>query len=83
MKITDSIWFTSFGWIGCIGIVMGEDDVTRKRKAYIGVGLGVNEAFDERLIVQNGAKFPAEIAERIAAWLKEEPSAESSEDTKP
>ena len=74
MKITYSIWFTPLALIGQIGIVMGEDEVTGKRKAYIGIGYGVSDERDEQLIAQYGSKFPAEIAERIAKWLKEEPS---------
>ena len=45
MKITESIWFISLGLIGCVGIVMGEDEATGQRKAFVGVGYGVNEAF--------------------------------------
>jgi hypothetical protein len=74
MKITDSIWFTSFGLIGCVGIVMGEDETTGQRKAYIGVAYGINESLDELIVAGIGAKFPAEIAERIAKWLKEQPT---------
>jgi hypothetical protein len=44
MKITESIWFISLGLIGCVGIVMGEDEATGQRKAFVGVGYGVNEA---------------------------------------
>jgi hypothetical protein len=74
MKITNSIWFSPLGLIGQIGIVLGEDEATGQRKAYIGIGYGVSDTRDEQLVAQYGSKFPAEMAERIAAWLKEEPT---------
>jgi hypothetical protein len=36
MKITDSVWFTGIFIPGCIGIVLSEDDITGKKKAYEG-----------------------------------------------
>lgn len=79
MKNVQSFWFNSMGLIGCVGIVLGEDEVTGQRKAYIGVGLGINELFDERIVAESGAKFPAEMAERIAIWLNEEPVKKESD----
>ena len=64
MKIIDSLWFTSLGILGgCIGIVLGEDEVTGEKKAYIGTAVGDNQERDERHIAMNGAKFTPEIAE--------------------
>lgn len=74
MKITDSIWFTPLASIGQIGIVIGEDETTGQRKAYIGVGHGVSDERDEQLVAQYGSKFPAVLARRISTWLNEEPS---------
>lgn len=72
MKNIQSIWFAPLGLLGSIGLVMGTDQETGKRKAYIGIGYGINKHTDELLIAQNGAKFPAEMAQRIADWLNEE-----------
>jgi hypothetical protein len=55
--VKDSIWFTPFASKTCIGIVMVEDTLTKERKAYIGHGTGINQPFDEELIMQHGAKF--------------------------
>lgn len=57
MKILDSIWFTPFGSTGCIGIVIGEDEVTNEIKTYIGNSGGVDMEFDIRQIARNGAKL--------------------------
>ena len=56
MKINDVFWFTPATG-ECIGIVYGTDDVTGERKAYIGVGNGINEEEDIALIAKTGAKF--------------------------
>jgi len=74
-----SIWFIPIGLIGQIGIVMGEDERTGKRKAYIGIGYGLSEQRDEQRIIQTGARFPAEMFERIATWLNEEPVKKESD----
>ena len=59
MKIIDSIWFNN------IGIVLGMDDVTKKMKAYIGIGEGKNKISDELHIASCGLPFPAKIAEEL------------------
>lgn len=63
MKILKSVWFTSGRH--CIGIVMGQDKVTKEEKAYIGVGEGENQEVDEEFIATHGAKFPPEIARQL------------------
>ena len=55
-KILDSVWFTPMGG-ACIGIVMVETEYDGV-VFYIGLGAGVNQANDERLIRERGAKFP-------------------------
>jgi len=70
MKIIDDIWFTSF--MANIGIVIGEDEVTGERKAYIGVGDGFHLEVDRQMIATHGAKLSPEIAARIAALLNPE-----------
>lgn len=69
MKIIDSIWFASFDMLGVVGVVMGEDDVTGEKKAYIGNAPGTNEQRDAERIAETGAKLTPEIAEKIAKFL--------------
>jgi hypothetical protein len=51
LKIIDSYWFNN------VGIVICQDTVTGKRKAYIGVGLGINQQADEEHIKSYGCKL--------------------------
>ena len=69
MKIIDDIWFANFQGMNTIGIVIGEDEVTGERKAYIGFGLSVSRQDDMQTIAANGAKLTPEIAARIASLL--------------
>lgn len=55
-KVIDSVWFTPLGG-QCIGIVMVETEYDGM-VFYIGLGAGVNQQNDERLICERGAKFP-------------------------
>lgn len=71
MKIIDSVWITSLDIIGCIGIVVGEDEATGERKAYVGYGYGVNEEADAQLISRTGGKLTPEMAAHIAKLLTE------------
>ena len=43
MKQLDTIWFSG---LETIGIVIGEDEITGERKAYIGTGKGYSEEAD-------------------------------------
>lgn len=65
MKIIGVKWFSSL--TGSFGVVLGEDEVTKKKKAYIGTcGSGcLTEEDDIQRIKEKGAKFPAEIAEQL------------------
>jgi len=71
MKIIDSVWITSLSLIGCIGIVIGEDEETGKRKAYVGLGYGLSEQANAEKIARDGGKLTAEMAARIADLLSE------------
>lgn len=53
MKITSSHWFN--GMFGTIGIVVGEDERTQQRKAYMGPAPGYNEDLDAQHIAKIGA----------------------------
>ena len=55
-KVLASVWFNPMGG-ACIGIVMVETDYDGI-VFYIGQGAGVNEANDEQLIAERGARFP-------------------------
>lgn len=63
MKFLGVKWFTTMQ--GTIGIVYGEDEVTGDKKAYIDTVPGFDEGTDIHKIQENGAKFPAEIAEQL------------------
>lgn len=71
MKILDVIWFTEMGSLRPIGIVIGEDEITGERKAYIGVGNGEDEERDSKSIAGTGAKFSLDAARRIALYLEQ------------
>ncbi len=64
MKILKANWFTPMGNT-LIGIVYGEDEVTKEKKAYIGIGNGYDEKEDSEHIAETGAKFPADVAEKL------------------
>jgi len=52
--------------------VLGEDMFTGERKAYLGVHRGNDEASDQRLIAEGGAKFTRDIAAEIVKFFDEE-----------
>lgn len=64
MRITHTMWFNT-PHAHTIGIVMGEDKVTKKMKAYIGLGDGVSEEADKKKIVEWGCPFPAKVAKHL------------------
>ncbi len=62
MRIKQPYWFT--GLFGTIGIVTGEDEVTGKKKAYIGTAPGFDEDADSQHIAKTGSPVvPRQIAE--------------------
>lgn len=67
MKVVDSLWFTNTK--GTVGIVIIEEDVTRDRKAYIGVGNGHNEAVDTQSIIDWGTLLSISALGRITSQL--------------
>lgn len=58
MRILNTIWYTSRGIPGCIGIVTVKTDYGEV-KQYIGCGRGQYEDEDAKYIVENGANFYA------------------------
>ena len=71
MKITNASWFTQMGELKPIGIVFGVDEITGDKKAYIGVGDGVDESTDVNNIFLTGAKIHISQANIIIEHLKE------------
>lgn len=71
MKILDTKWITLMTG-ECIGIVVGEDKITGKRKAYIGMGQGRNEDDDTTQIAENGSPLYLSMVEEILKLLKKE-----------
>ena len=67
MKVIVSLWFTSSQ--GCIGIIVGEDDTTGDRKAYIGIGHGLDERADTKAISALGSKFSLDTAQKLVTLL--------------
>jgi len=63
MKVIDAIWFTNIR--GTVGIVIGEDEITGEKKAYIGVVEGNDVKEDIELIKSWGNPFPLETVERM------------------
>ena len=55
-KVIDAVWFTPMGG-ACIGVVAVETEYDGL-VFYIGLGAGVNEDNDKRLIAERGARFP-------------------------
>ena len=53
MKIKRPYWFT--GFFGTIGVVVGEDNVTGEKKAYIGTAPGFDEDADAQYIAKTGS----------------------------
>ncbi len=70
MKIIETIWFS--GTHGEYGIVLGEDVITGERKAYLGVHHGSDEAGDQRMIAEGGAKLTRQMAERLLRHFDKE-----------
>ena len=55
-----SVWFTEWGTVKPIGIIIVCDPAPRE--AYIGTGDGMSQKDDEIKIARHGAKFPLNIA---------------------
>ncbi len=68
MKIIETFWFT--GGIGTVGIVVCENEVTRKRKAYIGIASGLCEQVDTESIMHHGSKVSLPILRELVSLLE-------------
>lgn len=62
-KILQSLWFTEMGSAYPIGIVLVATEFGSK--AYIGTGYGYSKERDEQKIVDTGAKFPLQAANKL------------------
>ena len=62
----EAIWFNSM--LGTVGIVMYENEVGQK-KAYIGIGDGLDEGYDIHQIKTHGAKLTLSQVKQIEAHL--------------
>jgi len=69
VKVLDDYWFNDMRG-GTVGIIVGEDELTGERKAYIGVGAGFNQAIDRESILDGGQKLPVSFLEGLVRWLK-------------
>lgn len=68
MNIKNSHWFTGMNFT--IGIVTGVDEVTKKPKAYIGLGRGFDPDVDTKLIAQQGSPVSPIILNEIASFFR-------------
>ncbi|GAH81524.1 unnamed protein product [marine sediment metagenome] len=64
MKVLEAIWFTN-NQGGTSGIIIVEEDVTGNRKAYIGVGNGIDEKADIEDILAWGSEFSLDTIDKI------------------
>jgi len=55
-KIIRSTWFSMLSTTQCIGIVIVEGN--NDKRAYIGLGNGVDQKEDEQSIIEYGSPFP-------------------------
>ena len=69
MKVLADYWFSDMRG-GTVGIVVGEDEVTAERKAYIGAVEGYNQAVDKESILDGGQKLPLSFLEGLVKQLK-------------
>jgi len=53
MRLIQVYWFTCMS--GCIGVVVGEDEITKAKKAYIGVVSGSDEDADTKTVMELGS----------------------------
>ena len=67
MKAVDELWFTNS--LGCIGIVVMEDEFTGNRRAYIGGATGTDQMRDAQRILDLGSSFTLEMLKRIEQRL--------------
>lgn len=68
MKVTNSYWF---GGAPQIGIVVGKDEITGNKKAYIGICTGMDQKLDELIIAKTGSPVVPFMLQEILNDLKE------------
>ncbi len=69
MKIISVHWLS--GNFGTLGIVVGEDTITKKKKAYIGKAFGANEEHDTKHVAEQGSPLLANFLKEILRDLEE------------
>lgn len=69
MKVLADYWFNDMRG-GIVGIVVGEDEVTKERKAYIGTAEGHNQKVDMQSILDTGQKLSLPFLEGLVGLLK-------------
>lgn len=70
MKIEKTVWFQGFNIPGTIGIAAGVDEVTGKKKAYMGFGTGSDEKWDEKVIATTGCPVNVAVLQEVVDYLK-------------
>jgi len=70
MRPIKNFWFTANDKL--VGIVVGKDTYTGKKKAYIGLGFGENEDEDAKHILDYGVPFPIEMVDMLKEALTKE-----------
>lgn len=73
MKVLRTYWFSDMMG-GQMGVVVGEDEITKERKAYIGIAGGSDQEADTERISTRGQKLLPAVLEEILRQLKPEKS---------
>ena len=71
MKILKAWWFSPM-MTPHFGVVVGVDEITKEKKAYIGPADGLDEESDTRDIAARGAKLRRADLEEILEAMKDE-----------
>lgn len=69
-RIVDKVWFNNSK--GALGIIVIEEDITQKKKAYISAVEGRNEAIDTQNIIDYGSTFSLEVVKRLKHHLEDD-----------
>jgi len=69
MKVLADYWFSDM-YGGTVGIVVGEDELTKERKAYIGVAGGYNQEADKKSILEGGRKLSSSFLAGLLRLMK-------------
>jgi hypothetical protein len=65
MKIEQTLWFNEMSSTRPIGIVIGSDEVTGEKKAFIGTGDGISASGDAKHITEWGTKLKKHMIKEI------------------